>query len=274
MASRVKKPKLNICKSKGCQSEPLPDLNYCKKHWWPCDKPEDRIVGPLLRKAMLKHYTEKDEQRRKDGLVHVSDINLCMREKVFQHLKPEPLTPIKLKWFSTGNAIHHKLQMLVDQYPEWVKEYPVRHKNITAHIDMYNTKLNLPVEAKSMNNAGIEVPKNFHIDQLKMYMALVGADIGVYFIDPLLNFTEDPNAEWTVRMNQNERAELLKVIETKAELYAKAMEEQNPAIASHIAYDPEYNWHCDYCQYATECEKMRTQERAMSEAWQQVASTQ
>jgi hypothetical protein len=257
---KMKKEKSNICKSKGCLAVPMANCNYCDKHWFPANKPEEQLIIPKFLDSLYKHYEEKDEERANDGYIHITSLNLCIREKVFQHLNRKPLRPIQLRWFTNGNAIHHKLQSLVKENPEFEVEKEVKKGNIIAHIDMYNNKLRFPVEAKSLTSGGEEVPKNFHIDQLKMYMALTDDEIGVMLYDPLLNFTDEPFAEWTVKMTKEERQSMLEQIEVKAQIYASAMEQKNPELAPHINYDPEYSWHCEKCAYANECAVMRARE--------------
>jgi len=256
--------KINVCKTKGCELEPIPNSKMCEKHYFPRNEPQNQLLIPDMLQALYNKYRKKDEEREKDGKIHISSINLCMRESVFRRLKPEPMTPRKLKWFTNGSAIHEKAQALLEEFPDkYEKEKEVTlGKNIVAHIDLYNKEKKIPIEAKSLSGAGEEAPKNFHVNQLKMYMALTDADVGVMFYDPLLDFTDEAFSEWTIRMNQSERAKMLQEIETKAELYALAVERKDPSVASHIAYDPEYNWHCSYCTYVAECTEMRTKERS------------
>lgn len=256
----TKKQKPNICKTKGCQAVPMADCNYCDKHWFPANKKEEQLIIPTLVKSQMDYYKKKDAERAKDGKIHISSLNLCIREKVFQRLYEEPLTPIKIKWFSTGNAIHHKLQVLGAENPEYEIEKEVVRGNIIAHIDMYDNARRIPFEAKSLVQGEIEVPRNFHVDQLKMYMALTDDDRGVLLYDPLLNYSDEPFAEWTIRMTKEERTAKLEEIEAKAKMYAIAMERKDPSIASHIFYDPEYSWHCDKCTYYNECAEMRAKE--------------
>lgn len=256
----TKKEKPNICKTKGCVAVPMANCNYCEKHWFPANKPGEQLIIPRLLESQFDYYKKKDEERANDGKIHITSLNLCMREKVFQHLNPKPLRPIQLKWFSNGNAIHHKLQVLISDNPEFELEKEVTRGNIVAHIDMYDNKRKFPVEAKSLAQGEIEVPKNFHIDQLKMYMALTDDEIGVMLYDPMLAYGDEPFSEWTVRMTKEERQAKLEEIENKAKLYSLAMERKDPSIASHINYDPEYNWHCDHCIYADTCAEMRAKE--------------
>lgn len=255
MVGRVKS---TICKTKGCNELPKAGSKHCTKHYFPRNTPEEQLVIPNLLKGLYNKYRKNDEVRAADGLIHISSVNLCMREKVFQNLRPEPLTPRKLKWFSNGTAIHHKVQSLMEEFPGRYKlEMEVKKGNIVAHIDLYDQELQLPIELKSLSSAGEEAPKNFHVDQLKMYMALTDSERGVVFYDPLLDFSDEGFSEWTIKMTKDERIKLREVIENKAALYALAMNRKDPSIATHINYDPEYNWHCEYCQYAGECADMR-----------------
>ena len=257
---KTKKEKPTICKAKGCKDTMMANCNYCEKHWFPCNKPEDQLIIPEFLQSQFDFYKNQDEQRAKDGYIHISSLNLCIRENVFRMIDRKPLRPIQLKWYSTGNAIHHKLQVLVAKNPQYQIEKPVIHKNIIAHIDIYDNNRKIPFEAKSLVSGKQEVPKNFHVDQLKMYMALTDDDIGCVLYDPLLDYSDDPFAEWTVRMTKEERVLKLEEMEQKAEIYARAIEFKNAEIAPHINYDPEYNWHCEKCSYADECAAMRAKE--------------
>ena len=258
--TRKKKEQPPTCKAKNCQELHMVNCNYCEKHWFPAAKPENEVFIPRFVNAQFKYYADKDAERAKDGYIHISSLNLCIREKVYQHLDRRPLTPIKIKWFSTGNAVHHKLQVLAQQDPDIKIEMPVVMGKIIAHIDMYDTNLKIPCEAKSLVQPEVEVPKNFHIDQLKMYMAMTGDQFGVCLYDPLMAY-KIPFSEWHVTMTKQELQAKREEIEAKAALYAKAMELKDPYLAPHIGWDSEYNWHCEKCDYATECEVLRTRQR-------------
>lgn len=227
--------------------------------------------------------------------IHVSDINLCARETVFRRLNPKQLTNRDLNVFTSGRAIHDAIQTLAEYYKEYTIEKeinfnPLENKwtkdidgadliTIKAHIDIYDSVNNIPIEAKTVRKKNLgtydkstkkysdEKAKPFNVEQLQMYMALTDSDIGYLVYQLLLNFDDTPISEdktspfviFEVKMTNNERVAMLRDMVYKAVNLHKGIEEKNPALTSHIADDINKNWKCQYCKYFNLCYDMRVE---------------
>lgn len=217
--------------------------------------------------------------------IHVSDINLCARETVFRRLNPEQLTDRDLNVFTSGRAIHDAIQTLAEYYKEYTIEKeinfnPLENKwtkdidgadliTIKAHIDIYDSVNNIPIEAKTVRKKSLgtydkstkrysdDKPKPFNVEQLQMYMALTDSDIGYLVYQLLLNFDDNPFVIFEVKMSKNERVAMLRDMVYKGVNLHKGIEEKNPALTSHIADDINKNWKCNYCKYFDDCYDMR-----------------
>lgn len=221
--------------------------------------------------------------------IHVSDINLCARETVFRRLNPEQLTDRDLNVFTSGRAIHDAIQIIASHYPEYEIEREINFNPseneytkdiigikdliIKAHIDLFDTEKNIPIEAKTVRKKNLgtydkstkkysdEKAKPFNVEQLQMYMALTDSDIGYLVYQLLLNFDDNPFTVFEVRMSKNERIAMLRDMVYKAVNLRKGIEEKNPAVTNHIADDINKNWKCDYCKYADQCYDMRAENK-------------
>src|SRR5207245_773434 len=139
---------------------------------------------------LMKSLKTKFDSEEREG-IHVSDLTLCLRKAVFKKLNPTPITAKELNFFTSGRAIHDAIQMVANVNEEMFEiEKEIEFQGIQGHIDLYDTKANIPIECKSSRTKEIKEPKKFHIDQLKYYMAFTGADKGAILYQALMHFDE------------------------------------------------------------------------------------
>ena len=221
----------------------------------------------------------KFNQPRDDGGIHVSDINLCLRETVFRRIKPEPLEDRDVNVFTSGRAIHDAIQTIAQYFPKYEIEKEINYKvdgiTIKAHIDLYDKINNIPIEAKTVRKArlgnydrktrkwGPEEPKSFNTEQLMMYMTLTNSDVGYIIYQLLLDFDNFPFKVFEVRMDKGERAEMLEKMVDDAYHLQMNLDQRTPENTRHIALNPEKNWKCTYCKYANQCYEMRAQKHEL-----------
>jgi CRISPR/Cas system-associated exonuclease Cas4 (RecB family) len=211
-------------------------------------------------------YTEYNKER--DG-IHVSDILLCQRETVFRRLNPLPITDRELGFFTVGRAIHEAVQQLAKYFPKYEVEKEINYEIdgivLKAHIDLYDKENNIPIEAKTVRNKKVsptDEPKPFNVDQLKMYMSLVDADIGYIIYQLLLEYEDFPFKIFEVRMSKEERTKMLEDMVTDALNLQMNIDMKTPENSKHVFFDKDKNWKCQYCKFSQECTDMRNIEYA------------
>ena len=233
-------------------------------------------------------YVEYNKERTG---VHVSDLIYCQRESVFRKLNPIAVTDKELNFFTSGQAIHTAIQTLAKSHSKYeiekgVEFYPAQNEytkniegvtkdlKIEAHIDLFDTVNNIPIEAKTARKARLgtydkssrrwskETPKSFNVTQLKIYMALMDSSKGYLIYQLLMNFEDNPFTIFEVVLSKEERIEILKWLTIEAITYMNALKEKNPALAKHVVNDPELNWKCNGCKFLNPCIEMRNKEYA------------
>lgn len=219
----------------------------------------------LLYSALRKHY---DNEFRTG--VHVSDITLCPRKAVWRRLNPQPITNKELNFFTSGSAIHHSIQLLAEMVPndyetdQYMKENWSKIKNDLkkngnrfeiekevmfegipqGHVDIYDTKNNIPIECKSARVKTVEKPKPFHVQQLKSYMAMLGADTGIVLYQCLMNFGDNPFVEFEIKMTVEERKIHMNWLKAMYSDFEKAEKAKDHKLAINIINDSNLNWLC------------------------------
>ena len=216
----------------------------------------------MILEELMTALTEEYSKPRQG--IHVSDLTFCPRESCFRTLDPKPITNTQLNFFTSGKAIHEALQSLIRKDPDRFElEKEVKYGDIVGHIDIFDKKYHIPIEAKSARVKTMTEPKAHYLKQLEAYMALTTSDTGIILVQCLLNNKENPFVEFEHTMTEDQRHEVLKQLERDA-LQLKAgimMGEQGPPLVRHIAYDTTLNWKCQYCPYLKPCEAFRILER-------------
>lgn len=194
----------------------------------------------------------------RDG-IHVSDLTLCIRKSIFRRLEPTPITMKELNFFTSGRAIHAAIQELAQANPAFEMEKEVKYEGIQAHIDLYDSEHNIPIECKSSRTKEVKAPKGFHLEQLKAYMAMTNATKGLLLYQCLMNFEDKPFVEFEIEQTQEQNKKTLQLLLAKAEDYSRNLENKTPMLAENVFDNPDMNWLCvnrdgtPNCPYYDQC---------------------
>lgn len=242
-----------------------------------------RIMSEL--KSSL--YVEYNKERTG---VHISDLIYCPRESLFRKLTPIALTDKELNFFTSGRAVHDAIETLAKVHPKYELEkeiefYPAQNEytkdilgvtedlKLLAHIDLFDTVNNIPIEAKTARKARLgiynkstrkwseEQPKSFNVTQLKIYMALTDSDKGYLMYQLLMNFEDNPFKIFEISVSKGERIEILRAITKEAIQINEGLRNKDASIVRHIANDKELNWKCNGCKFLNPCLEMRMKEK-------------
>lgn len=232
----------------------------------------------ILNELKTALYFEYSKERTG---VHVSDVIYCPREAVFRKLTPIAVTDKELNFFTSGAAIHTAIQTLAKYFEKYEIEKevvfePSKHEytkdllcedediKILAHIDLWDSERNIPIEAKSTRKAtlknrktGIEEAKSFNITQLKLYMSLLGAEKGYLLYQLLMNFDSYPFELFEITMTEEERKKMLRWLTKECLRIVHATKKKDASLARHVADDKELNWKCTDCKFLNPCLEMR-----------------
>ncbi len=206
----------------------------------------------MMREAMEQWYSKP-----RDGM-HVTDIALCPRQRVFKQIDPVPITDKELNMYSSGRAIHEAVQRLLMNNPRrFEKEKYVEYKGIEGSIDIFDKKENTPLEFKSLRSSNIDKPKDFQEEQLRYYMAMQNSSIGYMVYQCLLHFGSSPWRIFKVTMTEEERKGQLEKLVRETRSLQDALKANDPSLARGVYSDKELNWLCGDCTYVKKCEEMR-----------------
>jgi CRISPR/Cas system-associated exonuclease Cas4 (RecB family) len=221
---------------------------------------KNSLIMQELKNSLFVYFNKE-----RDG-IHVSDINLCLRETVFRRIKPESIKDREVGLFTVGRAIHDSIQTLAKSNPKYEIEKEINYEiddgggnkiTLKAHIDLYDKENNIPIEAKTVRSKEIGEPKSFQVEQLQMYMTLTNADVGYILYQLLLDYNHFPFKVFEVRMTKEERATMLDKIIDDVHHLKMNLDNRTPENTRHIALNQEKNWKCTYCKYLNECYDMR-----------------
>lgn len=206
----------------------------------------------------LKYYSWMIQKPRVIG--HVSDLIMCLRERVFRELDPRKPTKTQMMLYSSGGAIHSKIQGLQGYDPAaYETEYKVFYKGLSGSVDCYDKVDNVPMEYKTpRKNGPLREPQSYNVEQLKTYMSILGSYSGYLeytFITSSKN--ENPYQEFWIDMTPQEHREQLDLMLTKLHNLKEGVEEQEPALTAGVYNDPAMKWLCNNCPYREPCELMR-----------------
>jgi len=188
---------------------------------------------------------------------HVSDALMCPRQHVYKVLKPRKLTERERELFDYGKAIHKSFENALYFYdPSRFKpEYSIEFKGITGHIDVYDSKNNIPIELKTLQSAWIKEPKTYNIQQLKWYMAILNSITGclVYYTT-----TREFKKFW-IAMTRTEIEEEKRKLFSEMKKIKSSIKNKAPRLAKAIWSDPSKSWMCERterypgCDYVEQC---------------------
>jgi CRISPR/Cas system-associated exonuclease Cas4 (RecB family) len=218
------------------------------------------FVGRIDRKIRQGRV---DKDGRPDSRVHVSDTVLCPREKIFRILNPEaPFNPKMRNWILSGEQIHAFAESILEKDRFETEKEIQTDTGLVGKVDIYIKEENRPVEYKSTRSAKRNVPKKFHINQLKKYMAILGSRTGTLFYQLTNDYSIDPFPSFDFQIDEKERRKLLQSMEEDRQMIEKAKKEKDPSIARAIRYNLDLNWLCKDCPFTTECMDIYSKQRA------------
>lgn len=207
----------------------------------------------MILETLQEALKNKFDTEFRDG-IHVSDLVMCGRKAADRRLNPKPLTMRELNYFTSGRAIGDSLAILARSNDvKYEAEKEIKFKDIVAHIDIYDSEHNIPIECKSARMKEMKEPKPHYVDQLKSYMAMTNSDKGILLIQLLLNFDDKPFVEFEIEMNDSQRRDQLQKLLFKAALFAEALERKDPMLAHGVYFDSSLNWLCRDCPLKAKC---------------------
>lgn len=209
-------------------------------------------ILPILREALYNKFSGAR------GGIHVSDLVTCTLKAYYGKTNPQKPTNKQINYFSSGNGIHDAVQSLVMTDPlRFRKEKSVRYKDVEGHVDIWDSINRVPIELKSMRIADSKEPLDYHMAQLKCYMAILDCDYGILLYQMLLHRNEEPFVEYKVRADRKERSKILKTLSERSDLLQQALKDNDPWDLPHIGMNPSYDWLCTTCSFYDECFPMR-----------------
>jgi CRISPR/Cas system-associated exonuclease Cas4 (RecB family) len=189
----------------------------------------------------------------RDGY-HVSDVTLCPRQRVFQKIDPRPIGAKTVSIYAAGRAIHEAIQSLfISDKRTFEREKHIEYQDTQGSIDIYDRKRNIPLELKSSRSRKTKEPKSFHVEQLKYYISMLGANQGYILYQNLLHFGETPFQAFRITLNAQERDEQRNKLVKEVSSLKRAVIAADPSLARGVSEDPELNWLCRDCPYLIEC---------------------
>jgi CRISPR/Cas system-associated exonuclease Cas4 (RecB family) len=205
----------------------------------------------ILRSVLKDWYS-----RPRDGW-HVSDIIMCPRQRVFKTINPIPPTDREINMYSSGKSMHEAIQKLfMSNRMRFEIEKYVEYEGVQGSIDIYDKKINEPIEFKTLRSASIKEPKIFHVEQLMYYMAMLDVAVGQIIYQCILQFGDNPFVSFEVIMSKEERESQRKKLLKEIRSLQLAISIKDPSIARGVFSDKEMNWLCKDCPYVKGCEKI------------------
>jgi hypothetical protein len=134
-----------------------------------------------MQEAMEEWYSKPREGQ------HVTDVVMCPRQRVYREIDRLPIDAKTVSIYSAGKAIHEAVQWLfLSDKRTFEREKYVEYEDIQGSVDIHDRRRNIPLEFKTTRASDIKEPKSFHVEQLKYYISILGAEQG-YLIYQLLN---------------------------------------------------------------------------------------
>ena len=224
-----------------CEQEDTPRLDLGKDYL-------HRLI-----EAMEEWYSKPREG------YHVSDVTLCPRLKVFQRIDRRPIGAKTVSIYSAGKAIHEAVQWLfLSDKRTFEREKYVEFEDIQGSVDIFDRRRNIPVEFKTTRASDIKEPKSFHVEQLKYYIAMLGASQGIVLYQLLMHFGNTPFRTFHILMNAQQRKDQRDKLVKEVNSLKRAMDAGDPSLARSVRQDPDLNWMCKDCPYSIECKRIES----------------
>ncbi len=193
---------------------------------------------------------------------HVSDLLMCIRARVFSELDPKRPGKRKMNMYSSGKSGHETIQsLLASDRGRFEKEYLVEYKGMTGSVDVYDKRLNIPIEFKTPRSSGlIREAYDYNVIQIKTYMSMLGASCGIIIYQLIANKDKDEETDYQgfwIHMTTKEHLEHLELMLARLENLETAIAVEEPAIADAVYDNPKLKWLCNGCPYLEPCQQMR-----------------
>ena len=204
----------------------------------------------------LVETMEEFQSRPREG-THVSDLCLCLRQRVFREIDRLPIGAKTVSIFSAGQAIHGAVQWLfLSDRRRFEREKHLEFRGIKGSVDIYDRIRHIPLEFKSTRTSDVREPKSFHVQQLKWYMSMLNSSQGYILYQCLLHFGNTPFKAFKITMTAQERRDQLDKLVEEANSLKRAMEARDPS-SKPVINDPALNWLCRDCPYQVSCKRMQ-----------------
>jgi hypothetical protein len=189
---------------------------------------------------------------------HVTDVVMCPRQRVYREIDRLPIDAKTVSIYSAGKAIHEAIQWLfLSDKRTFEREKYIEYEDIQGSVDIYDRRRNTPLELKTTRASEIQEPKTFHVEQLKYYMSILGAEEGYMIYQLLMHFDKTPFKAFRIMMTAEERKEQRAKLVREIDSLKRAMEVRDPALARSVDKDPSLKWLCTDCPYLTKCKKLQ-----------------
>lgn len=129
---------------------------------------------------------------------------------------------------------------------------------IQGSVDIFDRRRNIPLEFKTTRASDIKEPKSFHVEQIKYYMAMLGASQGIVLYQLLMHFGNTPFKTFQILMSAQERKDQRDKLVKEVLSLKRAMEAGDPSLARSVIEDPGLNWMCKDCPYSIECKRIES----------------
>jgi CRISPR/Cas system-associated exonuclease Cas4 (RecB family) len=205
----------------------------------------------------LIEATEEISSKPREG-THVSDLCLCLRQRVFKQIDRLPIGAKTVSIFAAGQGIHGAVQWLyLSDRERFEREKHLVFRGIRGSVDIYDKIRNIPLEFKTSRVSDIKEPKPFHLQQLRWYMAILGSSRGILMYQCLLHFGNAPFKAFIITMNAKERKSQLDKLVEEATSLQRALEAKDPSLVKPVINDPALNWLCSDCPYQVNCKRIQ-----------------
>lgn len=218
-------------------------------------------IRPDYLTMRLNYFSWLCEKPRAIG--HVSDLIMCLRQRVFKELAPTKPTYKQMNLYSSGGSIHSKNQeMQAYDSGHYQSEYKLFYKGLSGSVDVYDRVNNIPLEYKTPRKEGpLKEPQSYNVEQLKTYMSILGAESGYleyqFITNKLKNDLIYNYQPFWIDMTKDEHKEHLETMLGKLQNLKEGVEAAQPALTDGVWNNPKLKWLCYDCPYLQECEQMR-----------------
>jgi hypothetical protein len=225
-----------------------------------------------LKDKIMETWAKRLSEKRSG--IHISDLLHCKRQSAFRTLDSEPTIPNEatVRNLLVCESCHRAIQAILGT-EEYDHEKPITwtsKKGVRIHAtpDVVHKASGVIFELKTTSATRVmKQAYSNHIEQLKIYLALLNAPYGKLFYIVLGSGTDDSYfKEYLVELKPGERQKILAKLERDAEEFQRGIREKNPAHVSHMADKLEYlnslgeNWICKSCKHQSRCLEMRVEE--------------